>query len=261
MRAPVTPSLGLDSFSCPHCGALSHQYWFKVHPANYERKIKPVVAYPDDIKNRKLDREEDEESKRDWVKFVERIEKNFVTYTQHKYGQSSTWEMVNLYLSRCHSCEAFSVWVGVGLVYPSTKAAIVPHEDTPADVKSDLLEASAIVDRSPRGAAALLRLAVQKLLPHLGEKGDNINTSIGNLVAKGLDTKVQKALDVVRVIGNNAVHPGQIDMKDDKATAMNLFSLVNIIVQATISTQKQIDAMYDELPAGALAQIAKRDGA
>jgi hypothetical protein len=96
----------------------------------------------------------------------------------------------------------------------------MPHEDMPADVRSDFAEAAAIVDISPRGAAALLRLAVERLMPHLEAKAKNINDGIGQLVARGLDPKIQKALDVLRVIGNEAVHPGQIDLKDDKTTAL-----------------------------------------
>jgi Domain of unknown function (DUF4145) len=122
------------------------------------------------------------------------------------------------------------------------------------------LEAGAIVDVSPRGAAALLRLAVERLMPHLNAKEKNINASIGLLVTRGLDPKIQKALDVLRVIGNEAVHPGQIDLKDDKATALKLFDLVNIIVQALNTTPKQINSMFDSLPQGALDGIQKRDG-
>jgi hypothetical protein len=64
------------------------------------------------------------------------------------------------------------------------------------------------------------------------------------------------------VVGNNAVHPGVIDLKDDKPTAIKLFNLVNLIVEAMISTPKHIAAMYETvIPDAAKAQIAKRDGA
>jgi hypothetical protein len=167
--------------------------------------------------------------------------------------------MVNLTLSQCHSCKGFTVWIKDGIMFPSHEVAIFPHDDMPADVKPDFIEAVEIVNKSPRSAAALLRLAIQKLMPHLEEDGDNLNASIGNLVKKGLDKKVQQALDVVRVTGNNAVHPGELDLRDDAVTAMQLFSLVNIIVQSTISTKAQIEAMYATLPEGALRAIQKRD--
>jgi len=76
--------------------------------------------------------------------------------------------------------------------------------------------------------------AFKMLLMHLGEKGKNINDEIGNLVQKGLDKRIQQALDVVRVVGNSAVHPGQIDLRDDKTTAPELFEFVNVIVDSQI---------------------------
>ena len=130
----------------------------------------------------------------------------------------------------------------------------------PQDIRTDFIEASAIVDQSPRGAAALLRLCIQKLMVHLGHKGKSIDEDIGALVKQGLDGRIQKALDVVRVIGNNAVHPGQIDLRDDKAMAIKLFNLVNLVVEATIATPKHIQTLYSALPEGALKAIEKRGG-
>jgi hypothetical protein len=74
-----------------------------------------------------------------------------------------------------------------------------------------------------------------------------------------LDPRVQQALDVVRVVGNNAVHPGELDLKDDRETADRLFDLVNLIVDVMISRPAQIDQMYATLPPGAIEAIKRRD--
>jgi hypothetical protein len=67
------------------------------------------------------------------------------------------------------------------------------------------------------------------------------------------------ALDIVRVTGNNAVHPGQMDLKDDPKIAHNLFSLVNFIASEMITKPKELEAMYEDLPEGARKAIEKRD--
>jgi hypothetical protein len=61
-----------------------------------------------------------------------------------------------------------------------------------------------------------------------------------------------------RVVDNNAVHPGQIDV-DDKATAISLFQLLNLIIERCVTIPKKLEEMYANLPPGALEQIKKRD--
>src|SRR5688572_10249423 len=85
-----------------------------------------------------------------------------------------------------------------------------------------------------------LRLAIKKLCAELGETGKNINDDIASLEKKGLDKRVQQALDIVRVIGNDAVHPGQIDLRDDRDTATKLFGLVNLIAEKMITEPKHV---------------------
>lgn len=158
----------------------------------------------------------------------------------------------------CNHCAEYCLWNNDVMVYPTRGNAPSPHADMPDDVKADYEEAALIADLSPKGAAALLRLAIQKLCIHLGGAGKNINDDIAQLVKGGLGTTVQQALDVVRVVGNNAVHPGQIDV-DDPGTVKNLFGLLNVIVETMISVPKNVNTLYTNLPAGALQGIQRRD--
>ena len=173
--------------------------------------------------------------------------------------------------ARCTHCEKWTIWVvhwvrsqlgavQLGtLVYPPKLTSPLPHQDLPESCKSDYEEARQVLPFSPRGAAALLRLCIQKLCVELGEKGENINHDIGQLVKNGLDPKIQKALDAVRVTGNNAVHPGEMDLKDDAELVNRLFKAVNLIVEDMITKPKEIDELYQTLPPKAREGINKRD--
>ena len=61
------------------------------------------------------------------------------------------------------------------------------------------------------------------------------------------------------MIGNNAVHPGQIDFNDNNDIALKLFGLVNAIVNIMITQPKEIDDLYNVLPKIARESIEKRD--
>ncbi len=129
----------------------------------------------------------------------------------------------------------------------------------PSDVQTDYEEARAIVARSPRGASALLRLATQKLVNELEGGSGDLNAKIGRLVANGLPIPIQQALDALRVIGNEAVHPGELDLEDDVETASGLFNLLNLIVEDRIEQPKRIAEMYAKLPPTKLQGIQQRD--
>ncbi len=123
------------------------------------------------------------------------------------YWVGTSYELEGWKLARCEHCGAPTLWLNQSMIYPSGGSAPLPNPDLPLDIREDYEEVRAILNRSPRGAAALPRPAVQKLCKTLDEPGKNINNDIGNLVKKGLLPQVQQALDVVRVVGNNAVHP------------------------------------------------------
>lgn len=163
--------------------------------------------------------------------------------------------------AQCVHCHEFTFWFGEQMVVPADSPAPPPHTDLPEDCRTEYDEARAICGRSPRAAAALLRLVVQKLITTLGESGTNINSDIKSLVAKGLPVQVQQAFDYCRVVGNNAVHPGVIDLNDTPEIAQNLFSMINFIVEDRIARPKEIARLYDKLPQSARKAVAERDGA
>ena len=178
---------------------------------------------------------------------------------EYKQASGEYSQLREISASICDRCGKFALWEGERLFFPSMYVAPLPAADMPEDVKEDYDEARAIFAQSPRGATALLRLAIQKLVLALGESGDNLNESIGNLVKKGLRVDIQKALDVVRVIGNNAVHPGVLDIKDNPEMALSLFKLTNLIVEDMITKPKEVSELFEALPGGAKDAIVKRD--
>lgn len=145
------------------------------------------------------------------------------------------------------------------MLYPAQVTASMPHPDTPDHIKMEYEEARKVSAASPRSAAALLRLSIQRLAVHLGEPGQNLNTDIGNLVKKGLPPEIQQALDILRVIGNNAVHPGELSADDVASVTHSLFELHNQIIEDRISRPKKLKSLFEKLPAGARDAIANRD--
>ena len=167
--------------------------------------------------------------------------------------------MPNFKGALCNKCKEISIWKSGKLIYPDNPNLPLPNEDLSPDIKKEYNESASIVEKSPKAAAALLRLGIQKLCKQLGERGTDLNEDIGKLVKKGLPVQIQQALDVVRVIGNESVHPGQINLDDNKEVAYKLFELINIIAQAMITQPKEILKLYSSLPQKKLESITERD--
>lgn len=174
--------------------------------------------------------------------------------------------------ARCAACYSSSIWLKnlneftednmnfEKIIFPSKSNDIDdPNLDMPCKVKVIYQEASSIISESPRASAALSRLAIEYLVDELNAEGKSLNQKIGYLVSKGLPKLIQQSLDTVRVIGNNAVHPGQIDFDDDDELAHALLQLINIIVDNQISQPKMIGELYNSLPKNALKGITDRD--
>lgn len=162
--------------------------------------------------------------------------------------------------SMCARCQEACLWLHDQLVYPLTMIGPLPHADMPTAVHGLYEEARTVSSLSRKSAAALLRLALQLLVDDLEPGKGDINSKIGSLVQRGLDPQVQQAMDVLRVVGNNAVHPGQIDLDADDELLPALFAMLNLVVEQVVARPKHVAGLFASLPASAQAAVAKRDG-
>jgi len=239
----VAPHLCGVSFNCPHCGAFAHQTWCNV----FANEIQDRVGYGDSVRS--------ETSADNYV------EPQGGGIFVSPYRMIAEFQLEGLASSTCTSCGRVALWIAGRMAFPRKNLAPEPNPDLPDEIRAEYDEAASILDLSPRGAAALIRLAIQKLCKHLGQPGKDINRDIAALVKGGISRQVQMALDAIRVIGNESVHPGEIDLNESRETALMLFKLLNLIVEKTISEQKMVQDLYESLPESKRQGIEKRDAA
>ena len=213
-------------FHCPHCGVFAKQRWAHLHAVG---DAYTKYGYPNH-------------------------RSNIIDLTPTKGPLEENWT-----ISICEHCGSKAFWLDEKILYPKKIQVEQPNSDLAEDIQKDYFEAANVLFDSPRSAAAILRLALQKLCKQLGEKGENINDDIGELVKKGLNPAIQKSLDALRITGNNAVHPGQLNLTEDSERVIKLFRLINFIAEKTITELKEIDDFYEDLPEGAKEAVKKRD--
>jgi predicted RNA-binding Zn-ribbon protein involved in translation (DUF1610 family) len=198
------------------------------------------------------------------------------TYAHMRWQWLAKNQQITKYVeARCSHCEEASLWLTYEcrtdqrndivategeMMLPDSGSSPLPVNDMPEDVKKDYLEAARIFSRSPRGAAALLRLSLQKLCKHLGQKGENINDDIRVLASTHtVPPMVVKVADTVRITGNNAVHPGEMSDEDFDHVASKMFELINFIIKKAITEPKELESLYQLTPEKPRKSAEKRD--
>lgn len=244
----MIPEYGSKKFQCPHCDTVATQEWFTA--GNASNTATGIINHLYLNYRASIDHFSQESIAR----FLQQVENDFKRnfYQFVPYGFA---------VATCSACDGFTLWVDKDVVYPKKTTLPPPNPDLSEDIKALYLEASSILVDSPKGSTALLRLALQKLLEQVGKSGKNINSDIKELVSEGLSPKIQQALDLLRVVGNNAVHPGQIDLDDNADIAQKLFGILNFIAEELITKPKELEQLYGDLiPPETQGHIKQRDG-
>ncbi|MBD1582169.1 hypothetical protein [Pseudoalteromonas sp. S16_S37] len=159
------PSLQGESFSCPHCGVYSEHQWL-----SQPQLASLMLSFIQDVylSNK-------------WTLEHSQCEKMINLGGNQATQFAKHFLNTEISISNCLQCNNHTVWIGEQMVYPPKSQVPEPNEDMPEAVKSIYLEAASILVQSPKGSAALLRLALQVLLT--GIVGDGkIDKQINKLV-------------------------------------------------------------------------------
>src|SRR4051812_46879512 len=114
--------LGLSFYSCPHCGALSHQTWLAAWAKNYTGNAKPALNLTANM-----------------VTSTTSVHRKIMTSVMKT--ESANIAVGNVFFSVCYSCKEYAVWFADQLIHPNSSTVVLPHEDMPDDIKADFLEA------------------------------------------------------------------------------------------------------------------------
>lgn len=235
MKIPEQPKTILDqkSFKCPHCGAFAHMKW-----------------------------------------------DNLFFITHDEQGNEHNVQ-TRVHQANCASCNKENIWynhreisgwLGLnGIPRPSDDSELsrlypvrqvnsydIPDylPDMPDDVKVLYQEAALIFQLSPRSAAALIRLALEKLCEYLGVRKKNIKESIEELAKQQIiPFRVAQAADNIRLIGNANVHAGIIGDEILEDINPAIFTYINLIVDYAITKPKEIDEINALFPEQKRANI------
>ncbi|EDP5339417.1 DUF4145 domain-containing protein [Campylobacter jejuni] len=213
MNKYTKPCFKGAAFNCPHCGVYSRMEWDGFYN-RYNNRIKQVEGY--------------------------------------SFSEST-----------CYHCERSVIWYlkdeNPKIFFPR-EVAIPPEENMPENVKEIYEEASLVLGDSPRASCALLRLALQELMKYLKEniqiynglKNRNINEDIKEIINIGNFYQEQKesleeAMNSIRLIGNKASHPSELDINDNSEIANILFEMINFIVGEIITKPKEREERLNKL--------------
>src|SRR5580704_18524164 len=234
----MEPQFGAESFSCPYCNAVAHQDWYSLFlkPENATELVVLTLEALMLAKGNETDQ------------FLQRLKDNVLAYEYQEHPRNLKVKLLNLHVSRCYNCKGFTVWVRDRLVFPVTveeaphviegefQGAVVDLQAPAEDVQhgnehvqanaeevdeasEDFEEAAAILNKFPRGAAALTRICIQKMMPLVKANAKNPDENFSSLVRKGLEVEIQQAMDVLQVVRKNPLQRSEVDLKEENETA------------------------------------------
>lgn len=145
MMNKESPGYYKTAFPCPRCSVLCPQNWYSITKGTPGEQLVNIV---------KVD-----------IEMIQARNRRVMNYGLIEGASDYDW---NLDLSICDYCNEYTIWENEKIIYPFTIELPSAHIDMPGEVKGIYEEAAMVFKHSPRASAALLRLAIETLIPMLG---------------------------------------------------------------------------------------------
>lgn len=159
------------------------------------------------------------------------------------------------------------------MVYPvQVRLGSAAHDDMPPQVRELYEEAAAVAVVSPRAGAAFARVTVERLIKHLDPdalRSAMLEQRIARIKRQGISTSLGRMLDVVRVVGNGAVHvkdePNDLvvlvlDDEQGPEFVNLLLQVTNDLVDELITKSRIVEELWEKIPEVIRARIGSSAG-
>ena len=253
MEKFVEPRCLKNYFTCPHCKYHNRMTWEldgSIDRSERITKIETIFSASCCHCGKKSIWLWDKESDEKFSKYLDNInmdnkEKN-LTHLSFYFNKETEETLVAAGGAIRSSQRQFlkdKTSINFKLIYP--EICIEPNSNMPKDVKTIFVEASSILNNSPRASAALLRLALEKLLTHLNKKskGNNLFNAINKYIDdENLEPTLKKICHLLRINGNDNIHESnEIEESVSLRLTRDSFDMFNFFVDEAITRKKRAE--------------------
>jgi hypothetical protein len=257
----VGPKFGIGAFCCPYCSTHSAMTWYRLAVNSYfDNTDTAPVRISKNIS--KFDRAVAQGGLDPLGRDFEMLEGALAKVDVKEYDNRQmplntsdvesvkcvTFDVQYGSASRCANCQEIMIWAGGKMIFPRGSGAITPSENLSDQCSAIFSEAASVLDGSPRAACALLRLCLENFCEEEGYTKGRLVDKLDKMRESGLLEGVWEALEAVRVVGNDAVHPGSIRLGDKREFADILFELMNFVADSIISRREAAKRLHALLP-------------
>jgi hypothetical protein len=230
----VPPGPDKQSFTCPRCGVLAQQKWYRLlyDPKGWIAQISQQAHAMSMAGRYSLDDE-----------FLTKLSELPLHLRPVIESQN------HLSIAFCQHCGGFTLWLGDAMIYPQVGGAPPPHEEMPPRIRELYEEARGVLPASPRASAALLRVALEGLLEEAGYRQGRLADRLEKAREDGnLSASTYKLAETLRYAGNAAAHyePWKIDPslgEEDRKMVYSLFDFVNEVTDELIAKPRRLEEM------------------